>query len=109
MNHQPKPAVASEGALTLTACSCGHAPTVCIAKFSQSSGPCRTLKVWAMMMLIIYAFGVLFFMLLSDLKDADIARGNFDGVLQSMNTLMLNVLCGPDAAFMRSSPFLNAP
>ncbi len=28
MNHQPKPAVASEGALTLTACSCGHAPTV---------------------------------------------------------------------------------
>lgn len=57
------------------------------------------LAVVCMLMLIIYVFGVTFTMTLSGSKAGS---GNFETVPQSINYLLLQVLCGPDSEVMMS-------
>lgn len=57
------------------------------------------LAVLCLLMLVIYVFAVTFTMTLSG---TDGVSGVFDTVPQSMNFLLLQVLCGPDQAFISS-------
>jgi len=49
-------------------------------------------------MIVIYVFAVTFTM---NLSGADGLSGAFDSVPRSMNTLLLQVLCGADATFIQ--------
>merc|ERR1719305_1825725 len=55
------------------------------------------LAVLCLLFLVIYVFAVIFTELLSD---SPVGSGRFDTVPVSLNTLMLQVLCGPDAHFI---------
>jgi uncharacterized membrane protein len=55
--------------------------------------------VLVMLLVIIYVFAIIFTMTLTG---SQVGEGLFDNVPQSMNTLLLQVLCGPDTDFMRS-------
>jgi len=53
----------------------------------------------SMLLIIVYVFAILFTQMLAG---TSIARGHFENVLQSMNFMLLQVLCGFDASFFNS-------
>eukprot|EP00931_Biecheleriopsis_adriatica_P016880 TRINITY_DN12301_c0_g4_i1.p1 TRINITY_DN12301_c0_g4~~TRINITY_DN12301_c0_g4_i1.p1 ORF type:complete len:581 (-),score=86.36 TRINITY_DN12301_c0_g4_i1:72-1628(-) len=53
--------------------------------------------VLSLLAIIVYVFSVLFTQLL---RDTELGRGSFEGVLQSMNFLLVQVLTGFDATYM---------
>jgi len=57
------------------------------------------LAVLVLLMLIIYVYAVMFTMML---KTSEVGLGTFDMVPTSMNTLLMQVLCGPQAELMRA-------
>jgi hypothetical protein len=61
------------------------------------AGMRSVLAVLCFLGLVIYVFGITFRM---TLKDADVGKGVFENVPQAMNSLLLQVLCGPDADLM---------
>merc|ERR1719440_604856 len=71
-------------------------PELLILVTGIGAGMRSVLAVFALSALVIYVFAVIFTQLLSGTA---VAAGIFDNVPQSMNFLMLTVLCGPDSDF----------
>jgi len=59
------------------------------------------MAILVMLTLVVYIFAILFTQLLGG---TDLAAGRFDNVPQSMNFLLIQVLCGFDSDFMSSLP-----
>lgn len=55
--------------------------------------------VLVLLTLVIYVFAVVFTMLLSE---TEVGKGVFESVPMALNSLMLQVLCGPDASFINN-------
>lgn len=55
------------------------------------------IAVLTLLSLVIYIFAIIFTQLLSDMA---VGKGRFENVPESLNTLMLQVLCGPDSDFI---------
>lgn len=76
-----------------------NSPELLILAQGVVAGMRSVLAVMSLLMLVIYVFAVVFTMVLAG---SAVGSGIFDTVPQSMVTLLLQVLCGADADFMRS-------
>lgn len=76
-----------------------NSPELLILAQGVVAGMRSVLAVMSLLMLVIYVFAVVFTMVLAG---SAVGAGIFDTVPQSMVTLLLQVLCGADADFMRS-------
>jgi uncharacterized membrane protein len=79
-------------------------PELLVLARGMAAGLRAVAAVLCLLVLIIYVFGVLFTMIL---QGTDFGAASFSTVPQSMNSLMLQVLCGADADFIKSFLDLN--
>jgi len=73
------------------------APELLILARGMLAGLRSVLAVLIMLMLLVFVYGIMFTMTLSATV---VGSGVFETVPQSMNSLLLQVLCGPDAVFI---------
>jgi hypothetical protein len=78
----------------LTSC-----PELLIITRGLFAGIRSVFAVCVLLLLIIYIYAVVFTMTLSH---SEVGAGSFETVPQAMNTLLLQVLCGPDGDFIKS-------
>jgi hypothetical protein len=74
-------------------------PELMILAHGMVAGMRGVVVVLVLLMLVIYIYAIVF---TQTLAKTSIGSGVFDSVLQSMNCLMLQVLCGADSVFMNS-------
>lgn len=75
------------------------APELLILVKGIVAGLRSVIAVLLLLMLLIYVFAIMFTL---NLANTEFGAGVFERVPQSMNTLLLQVLCGPDEEFMKA-------